>query len=135
MPTLDAALCDYVKADSTLLTLINGRVYPLLAPQQATFPLVVYQEITYRAEHHMQDVTALVQTFWQWDAYAERHAKAREVGCALTRVLDHCRGSIGGLDIRGIFVRDRRVMLEDDEAGGQQQYFRVSIDTEIWYLS
>jgi hypothetical protein len=135
MPTLDVALADYVKADATMLALVSGRVYPLLAPQQATLPLVVYQEITYRAEHHMTAVSGLAQTFWQWDVYAERHAKAREVALALTSLLDHRAGDVGGVDVRCILVRDRRTMLEDDEGASQMQYFRVSIDTEIWYLS
>ena len=135
MPALDAALADYVKADATLLALLSGRVYPLLAPEQAALPFVVYAEIEYRAEHHMGNVTGLVQTFWQWDCYADRHARARDVAFALTSALDHLTGSVGGLDIRCIFVRDRRSSLEDDAAGGQMQVFRVSLDTEIWYLS
>lgn len=135
MPTLDTALSDYIKAHASVLPLVSGRVYPMVAPQQAIFPLVLYQEIDYRAEHHMTAATGLAQTFWQWDAYAERHAQARQVGFALTSALDHLTGNIGGLDIRCIFVRDRRTLLEDPEDGSQQPIFRVSIDTEIWYLS
>ena len=135
MAAVDAALADYIKTYAALLSMVNGRVYPVLAPQQAVMPFVVYQEITYRSEHHMGGAADLKNVWYQWDVFAERHQQVRDVGEALTTALDGYSGTVNGVDIRAVFVRDRRVSLENEQAGGQQMLYRVSLDTEIWYLS
>lgn len=134
MPALDSALYHLVSQAPDLLPLVNGRVFPLLAPQQAPVPFIVYSEISYFAAHHMGGVTRLAATDVQWDVYGDRHQQAREVGEALTTLLDGYRGLTNGVDIRATFVRARRTTLEDDQAGGQVLYYRVSLDTEIWHL-
>lgn len=43
---IDAELLAYLKANSELNSLIGGRIYPSVAPQNVTYPCIVYQMIS-----------------------------------------------------------------------------------------
>lgn len=133
--SLDVALYEYVRTYAALLDTVNGRVFPSLAPQQAIMPFLVYTEIGYYSERQMLGASALKWATYQWDVYATRHQQAREIGAALTTAFDGIRGLYSGVSIRQGYVRARRTTMEDNAAGDQQMYFRVSLDIEFCYYT
>lgn len=133
--SLDVALYQYVSTYPALLDAVNGRVFPALAPQQAAMPFVVYLEIAYQSERHMLGASALKWAMYQWDVYAPRHQQARDIGTTLTTAFDGMRGLYSGISIRQAYVRARRTTLEDDQAGGQEMLYRVSLDIEVCYYT
>jgi len=133
MGALNVALYDLVRQTSTL-TALGGRIYPLLAPTQAVMPFAVYSEIAYRAEHTLVAVSALAWATYQWDLYGQAHQAVHDLALALTTALDGWRGVQSGVAIRRVTVHERRLYLLDDLGGGQQQYYRASLECEVCYL-
>jgi hypothetical protein len=134
MAAIDTALAQYLSADATTLGMVHGRVYPLLAPQQAALPFLVYSEVAYRPVYHMRGSASLQACTYQIDAYAERHQQARDLAEAVVAAMHACNGLHNGLDFRVAFISDRRVSFEASQAGEQHGVARVSVDTELWYL-
>lgn len=131
--TLDEALFQYLDRHSTFRPLVPGGIHPLLAPQQTPMPFVVYGEIAYESVHHMAGAATLARTTYQLDVYAMTNRQAHAVGEALRMVLDGYRGAMGDLDIRRAVLIDRRAGREEDERGGQEAFYRVSSDYDLWH--
>lgn len=134
MLSIDVAMYEYVANHPLLVPVLNGRVYPALAPTQAVFPYLVYLEVGYYAARHLLGLSAPRWSQYQWEIHGTPHAQVGAVKLLLTKALDAFHGVVAGVDIRQVYVRDRRSMSEDDRGGGQQQLTCAMLDMDVLYF-
>lgn len=77
----------------------HSRVYPLIAPQGATFPAVIYQTISKPSELDSGGVTNLVAGRFQVTAVAETYKAAKATAATIKAALDGYRGAMGAATI------------------------------------
>jgi hypothetical protein len=64
---------------NAISSLAGGRVYPLIAPQDATYPLLVYQPVAQEKVWGVSGSHDLERVRVQVDAYAETYSEATEL--------------------------------------------------------
>src|SRR5262245_16470330 len=131
---LDTALYQYLMAQEGLVDLVHGNVYPVIAPTQAQFPFLVYQQIAYDGVQHMRGAGALARATYQLDCLGESQQTVRKVAETVRRALDGFHGLLSQVDVRQIALMSQSVLVEDDEGGTQDIYYRVSQDYDIWFV-
>jgi Protein of unknown function (DUF3168) len=131
---LDTALFQSLTQHTGLFDLLQGRVYPVLAPTQAQFPFLIYQQIGYDGVQHMRGAGALARSTYQLDSYGVSQVSVRQVAETVRRALDGFHGLLSQVDVRQIALVSQAVFVEDDEGGGQEMYYRVSQDFDIWHV-
>jgi hypothetical protein len=62
---------------------VSARIYPVRAPQNPTFPYIVYQRISTNPEYSISGFGSLSNVSIQFDCYATDHAGIRSLSSAL----------------------------------------------------
>jgi hypothetical protein len=118
-----------VSLESKLYTLLSGdagvhsqaadRIYPLVAPQDAPLPLVVYTRISSGREYSLAGYSNLENPRMQIDCYGTTYTETKALAEAVTTALR-------AATTFGTAQDDPRESFEEDET------FRISIDFSIW---
>jgi hypothetical protein len=107
-----------------------GAAYPLMAPQTALLPYVIYQRIDGERFGSLTGPSGLAQTRIQVDCYATSYEAAQLAAETIRRKLDGYSGTIGGVRIGGVSKATDlpdQIDLEAETTTGQKA-FRASKD-------
>jgi hypothetical protein len=129
--SLDTALRAYLVSIPTL-GVVGTRIYPLLAPNGAAMPYLVYNEIAYLEVPHFQGVENVFRASYQLNLYAHTHQQARELGAIVRRALQVWRDTSGATVIFRAIIDRRSVDTEPREDGSENVDYVVSTDVDIW---
>lgn len=94
-------------------TSAGSRVYPLLLPQDATFPAVTYQQISRTQEHAYGVEAGVLSVRVQVDSWAESYAAARSLADEVAAALSRYNGTINGVTVRDIVLDNERELYEE----------------------
>jgi hypothetical protein len=109
----------HLSTSATIVGLMGTRIYPLRAPQNPTFPFIVYQRISCVTEYGMDGFHGLSNVTVQFDCYATSHGGVRSISSALHTVMQTAT-------FKNILDNDMD-MVEPDLDG-----YRVVQDYSIW---
>lgn len=128
MAELEAALLTRLTAYGDLTALISSRVYPLILPQEPTYPAVTYQRIDGPREHGMTQDHGLPHPRIQIDSWGKTYASAKAVA---TQV----RGALQRWSDAGASPVVLDCFLESDEDGYEPEAgtYKVSQAWTIWH--
>lgn len=124
-------------ANGTVSGLIGSRLYPLRRPQGSALPAMTYQVVAGDRDHAHGGMTALANRWVQFTAWADTDAasaysQVQTLADLVETVLGGYRGTTGGVEIGGAFVRGRRD-FDEDGPDGIQRVFGASVDIEFFY--
>ena len=118
-----------VLEDATVSGLIGSRMYPNHAPQNPTYPLLVYRRRETRRDYSMDGPTELVMSLYEFVAYSSDYGEAWETMNAVISHMDQFRGSSGGVTYTHcLWVFDR-----DDYDDKIEKHMAVA-RIDIWYV-
>jgi len=101
--------------DAAVSGYISGRVYPIYAPQNATYPCITYSRISTNKEHTVTGSIGFAETTFQLNIIAEDYTTSRELADAVRLLLDGYKGSDAYTDkIGGIFIDNDTDIYYDD---------------------
>ncbi len=103
---LEQALYERMTAFAGLTALVSTRVYPSRAPQNATYPLVVYQRISGEHGEVMEGSDGLGMARVQFLAWATTYASAKAVAEQVRLALQSRVGSLSGLAVTVVEAAD-----------------------------
>ncbi len=123
-----------VAQDATVQGLIGARFYPVVIPENPTYPCASYQVITNTPDYYLEGGRSIEQIRLQVDTWSggttgASYASAKAVQAAIRAVLDQFRGALpGGTQVAGIFVANASDgFLEDGRS------FRTTTDYLIHF--
>lgn len=122
MAALGESLFAALTADAAVAALVEARVFPNKAPQDAAAPFVVYQLISEVPENILRGGSSLSSSRLQVDSYGVTYLEAHAVAAAVAAVFEAF--SSPSLSAWRLSTRD----LFDDEA----QLHRVWADFSVW---
>lgn len=130
------ALVDLLKDQPAVADLVADRIYPLQAPDAATFPLVVITKAAGAGEYDLQGDTGLEGARVQIDSYAVGYAEAVKLKKAIRRFLSGYQGgpanSGGACAIQGAFcINDVDLTDSASERAGPRLRRRM-LEFRIW---
>lgn len=132
----------YLLADSTIAAFVGTRIYPIKAPQGATYPLVTMQKIVEPRPQHLRGPGGLSSPRYQIDAWSRDVAgagymQAQDLGAAIRSRIDGFTGVLTDSNESpaerhkvSILYDDSRDLFETDVNYG---YYRHSADYVIWH--
>ena len=129
MTALNEAIFARLQAVTGVTDLVGTRVFPLLLPQDPTYPAVIYQQITGSRESAMGSDVGLVEATVQIDSYATTYAGARVLAEAVRVALQRFRGTVASVVISDVFVLEGPLDLYEDAV----KKYRVQQDFLVWH--
>src|SRR3989337_1311628 len=114
MATIEEAVYARTVGYSEVAALIGTRCYPLVAPQDAVMPAVVYQRISGSPERSHSGFSSLSQTRFQFTCEADSYSSAKAVAQALRRCWESFAGTVSNIAIGGA------VVLNESDGGNEE---------------
>jgi hypothetical protein len=129
MSTIDDALYAYLTAPTTQTgSIISDRLYPLVLPQNPTYPAATYQQITDQLTATGQSEPGdLNDALFQFDCYGSSHKKAKLLAQAMRADLSGYQGTLSGIKVTSLFQN------EYDFWGAEAGVWRVTLEFKILF--
>lgn len=127
MALLEDGLYSVLSGEATVTAQVGTRIYPMRAPQNATYPLAVYQRITGgRDAVHEDSSTRFAEARFQISVWAKTYRAAKVAAKAVVDFLHERTGAMGGTTHTATFVEDE-IDDQDEETG----LFRTILDVRV----
>lgn len=138
---IESALYSYLTGKSAITDLVGTRIWPIMAPQEDTYPMITYQLISDVPHHHMTGESGLWMCRIQLNVYDERttggtgnvYKSVKSISEALRNVLSGYRGTWGSTAIRRCTVESFGDLPVAVESGEEQAVCAVTADLEVYY--
>lgn len=110
-------------------------IHPVLAPQNAAFPLVVYRRTGTRRERNLVsgNVGRPVASF-SVSTVAETYSQAKAIADAIRLKVDNFTGGSGGVTIMGVSLVSEADNMERPPEGQAKPLYRVDQVYEVRYI-
>ena len=128
---IEEALYTYLKGYEGLSALTGDRIYPLLMPQNSTYPGIVYQKISGFHQKSHQGSSGLARTRIQFTCWAKTYAESKNVAEQLRLALEGYRGMMGGES--GVNVHAGLLQNDLDHYEPEADAFNVVVDFFFWH--
>lgn len=114
---LEEAIRAHLVANGGVSALIGTRLYPLVLPQDPTYPAIVLTRVSGVREHSHDGPSLLSTSRLQLDCIAPTAAAAKNVADKVRLALDGFRGTMGGaggVEVNGAWLEDERDGYDDE---------------------
>lgn len=114
-----------LSATAGVTALVSTRIYPDMAPQNVTFPYIVFQKLQTQPTDTKEGVSKLDKILVQVDCYSNNYDNAHSLAAAIRTALDRYTGTING------HVVDR-IIFSNDSSGSPQDVPTSTGSTIYW---
>jgi len=129
MSVIEEAVYTHLKTDANVAALVGTRIYPLVAPQDAAYPLLVYQRISTPRVRSHSGPSGLAYPRIQITCAADQYDVTRSLANTVRASMDGFKGLLGSLvDVGAVFAEN-----EIDEYEDQSKAFTIRLDMVIWH--
>jgi len=137
--TLGQAMYGHLSGTTAVTALTSNRIYPLIAPQGASLPFVVYQQISNPGIHAMISDPAIRSPRFQVASFAETYSGVRAVAEQVKSALQDYRTAVDGLfgdntsgvDVQRVFF-ENEIDLSDIDPDTMAATYHIVQDYIIW---
>lgn len=136
MATIEEALRTVLIGNVGVSALVGTRVYPVVAPQGASLPAVVYQRISANRQHHLQGPSGLTQVRMQFTAIATTYSAMKALANALRQALDGYRNTVSGVFVQAVLSAGEREQFigETVQSGAEADMtYSTQLDMLVWH--
>ena len=105
MKDICVALYEYLSRDAELKAQIEDRLYPVVLPQSASLPAVVYTPMLAGYDSALTGDTGYVRQSIQINCHGKTFKKARELSRLIKSKLQDFHGDMRGLHIEAVFIK------------------------------
>ncbi len=131
--TLETDLRAALIADGDFSTLVGSRVYPDIAPQEASRPYVVYQRVSARRPYANDGSRNLAQPRIVYTVEANSRDIARQIVARIVAVGETWQGTtVGSSKIRRTEIDDETDTVERPVGGDEEAVYEALIDVLVW---
>ena len=95
-------------------SLASGRIYPVVAPQGADFPYIVYEKISGVRQQHLDSVSHHARPRFRIHTYAKTYAEVKTITNSMRERLDQFRGTVSGVVIKATTIENEVDSFEED---------------------
>lgn len=130
----EAATYTVLSGDAGVSALVASRIYPVRAPQDATFPYVTFQLVSEadRLQSLAHAISGLVAKRMQVDCFSETYAECKSLADAVRLALDRYNGTSGGDTIQGSHLESQFDDFEPVQGGAEKDVYRIIMDFVMW---
>lgn len=125
-------LYNLLSNDATVSGLLSNRIFPVIVPQEALFPAIVYTQVacTFKYTHRTSQQASKIETHLiQLDIFDKSYDVMIQAAEAAKNALEGYKGTLEGQEVRNILL-DR----EREDFDQELQLFRKIIDITLTIL-
>jgi len=125
------AIYERLTSDAAVVALIENRIYPQAAPQNAEKPYVTYRIVAAVDSENFEGSDELLMRRYEFTSYAQLYDEARAIVAAVKQSLQAFQGMMGSCDVDSIQFSDGDAgsdSYDDDEKTHQ-----TTIDFRVFY--
>ena len=120
-------LYTYMAAQSAITDIVSTRIYPIILPQEPTYPAISYSDDDVNYTESFDGQTDHAQSIYQINAWAKTYAGAYTLGDVLRSSLKNTSGSFGGITIQRCSIISGPVTVYEDSVEAYRQTYIFSI--------
>lgn len=128
MAGIEEGLYDYLKNYAGISSLVSSRIYPMVMPDEAVFPNLVYQKISGIRSASHDGHSGLAHPRFQISCWAETYPAAKMLARQVVLALHGYTGLMGTVKCQAAFIDN-----ETDDLDEGTKLFRVIVDVLIWH--
>lgn len=114
--------------DTAVKAIIASRCYPVLIPQDPTYPLIVYYRLSGLPDNTLTGSPVLTYSRFQIEAWANTYSAAKSLAGAISDALNAKTYSGTGMSIGSIVQQGERDSYEEPVS-----CYRVMLDFTLWH--
>ena len=133
MKDICQALYEYLSADADIKKRINGRIYPIVLPQNALLPAIVYSPVLANYDSALQGDTGFVRQTVQFVSHDTTYKKTRELSRLIKKALQDYQGDMNGLCIQAVFVKSDYEYNGNTALKFDTEEYMSSIELEFYF--
>ena len=133
MKDICQALYEYLSADADIKKRINGRIYPIVLPQNALLPAIVYSPVLANYDSALQGDTGFVRQAVQFVSHDTTYKKTRELSRLIKKALQDYQGDMNGLCIQAVFVKSDYEYNGNTALKFDTEEYMSSIEFEFYF--
>ena len=125
--TIEEALQAYLSSKTEITNIVSDRIYPILLPQDSTYPALTYFKISGSVQHDVD----IAYPWFQISSWAETYAEVKALAVVVKEVMQRYKGVMGGgsgIKVPQI-VFENELDLYDSETG----IYHIPADYKIIY--
>tara|TARA_S200002703_G_scaffold158352_1_gene168476 strand:+ start:1108 stop:1518 length:411 start_codon:yes stop_codon:yes gene_type:complete len=111
------AIYSILSGNATVSGLVSTRIYPVVVPQDTSFPFVVFTITSEEPSHSKDGVSGLDVISFQVDCYGLEYDENTTLANAVRTALDFYKGTIGGQNVQRIRFQDVSDGEYDEDLG------------------
>lgn len=105
MKDICQALYEYLTEVSAIQSRIKGRLYPIMLPENAPLPAIVYSPVLANYDSALQGDTGFVRQTVQFVCHDTTFKKARDLSRLVKAAIQDYTGDMKGLYIQAVFIK------------------------------
>lgn len=133
MKDICQALYEYLSADADIKNRVKGRIYPIVLPQDAPLPAVVYSPVLANYDSALQGDTGFVRQTIQFVSHDKTYKKTRELSRLIKKALQDYQGDMNGLFIQAVFVKSDYEYNGNTALKFDTEEFMSSLEFEFYF--
>jgi hypothetical protein len=130
---IESALTSYLLANGDIASLVGTRVYPVLIPQRAALPLLVYQVISDMPDYHLRGESGLTVARIQIDCVAATYSQVKTLAQYVRLACGGYRGQLGTVAVEWMNAEQFSDMPAEPRSGEQETIYRVIVEIRVAY--
>lgn len=133
MKDICQALYEYLSADADIKNRVRGRIYPIVLPQNAPLPAIVYSPVLANYDSALQGDTGFVRQTVQFVSHDTTYKKTRELSRLIKKALQDYQGDMNGLLIQAVFVKSDYEYNGNTALKFDTEEYMSSIEFEFYF--
>lgn len=105
MTDICQAVYSYLSNDNTIRGQVQGRIYPVLLPQDAPLPAIVYTPVLANYDSALQGDTGFTRQTIQIICHHTTFGQARKLARRVKALLQDYHGDMNGVDVQAVFIK------------------------------
>jgi hypothetical protein len=105
MKDISQAVFEYLKTRDEIVGRVGDRIYPIVLPQNAELPAIVYSPVLAHYDSALQGDTGFVRQTMQFVCHDTTYKKSRELSRMVKKAFQDYHGDMCGLWIEAVFIK------------------------------
>lgn len=127
---MEAGIYSRLTAHAGTSALVSTRVYPVQAPQNPTYPYIVYTRTDTSPVSSLIEDTTLNSSFVSIDCFASSFSGVKSLSLQVISALKRYHGTSGGVVIEDAFLRGESHGYDPD-----LDIYQIALSFEVFYRS
>lgn len=133
MKDICQALYEYLRGEKEIASQVGARIYPIVLPQDAPLPSIVYAPVLANYDSALQGDTGYARQTIQIVCHARTFKLARELSREVKESLQDFHGDMCGLHIQAVFIISDYEYDANTSLKFSMDEYMSSIEFEIHY--